>query len=106
MQFGDNVKIISNAETTQSGFDGKTGQIYGETTPSVTNVHVIGTTPRDFALNVYFAEDNRDAWFSEECLEFIDCAAGTNIAVGNTSFIRDKEGNWNEQKPPSSDQKH
>ena len=50
--FGDNVKILSSPETDKIGLSGKTGQVYGETTPSSTSVTVIGELTDDYAINV------------------------------------------------------
>ena len=40
--FGGNVRILSSPETDERELSGKTGHVYGETTPSVTTVEVIG----------------------------------------------------------------
>ncbi len=42
LSFGDNVRVHTTPETTERGLAGLTGQIQGVTTPSVTNVDVIG----------------------------------------------------------------
>jgi hypothetical protein len=40
--FGDNVRLRSTPETEALGLAGQVGQVYGETTPSVTGVTVVG----------------------------------------------------------------
>ncbi len=97
MQFGDTVKIKENPDTIKIGVQGKIGQIYGWTEPSVSGAKVIGTLQKDFAYNVYVEQDNQDFWFPEEYLEFIDHGAGTEVSIGNSSFIRNQDGEWVEQ---------
>src|SRR5882672_11512948 len=54
--FGDNVRIRSSVETISNGVAGLVGQVYGQTTPSVTGVEVIGKLESDYAINVFFED--------------------------------------------------
>ncbi len=94
--FGDNVKIRPTRETEKIGLAGFTGQVYGETTPSITAVEVIGELTEDFAINVHIEEKNEAFWFSEDQLEFLNHGAGTEITVGNIKAVRKEDGSWNE----------
>ncbi len=96
IRFGDNVKILSSPETEARGLSGKTGQVYGETTPSVTSVEVIGELTDDFALNVSIAELGQTFWFSPRLLEFVDHGAGTEMKIGNHKAVRRADGTWEE----------
>ena len=98
ISFGDNVRVLSTPETEALGLAGKNGQVYGETTPSVTNIEVIGNSENDIAINVNFEESEIDHWFSPSLLELIDHAPGTEIVVGNMRAVRNKDGTWEETK--------
>lgn len=79
--FGDNVRVRPSPETEARGVAGLLGQVYGETTPSVTGVAVIGEVTRDHALNVHFEGRAESPWFAPELLEFVDHAAGAEIRL-------------------------
>lgn len=96
--FGDNVKVLSSAETDAKGLSGKIGQVYGETTPSVTSVEVIGDISTDYAINVSIEELDEDYWFSPDLLELIDHAEGTEIIIGNHKAVRRADGSWEESE--------
>jgi hypothetical protein len=94
ISFGDNVRVRRTPETEALGVAGRIGQVFGQTTPSITGVAVVGGSDRDYALNVNF-QDRRDTlWFAPQLLEFIDHAPGTEIHVGKVSAVRDSDGNW------------
>jgi hypothetical protein len=94
--FGDNVKVVDTEITRKFGVAGLTGSVYGETTPSVTNVYVIGELQEDFALNVYFENLDKDYWFATQLLEFMDHAPGTEITLEGVDkkWIRNDNGEW------------
>lgn len=94
--FGDNVRILSSHETDELNLSGKAGQVYGETTPSVTAVEVIGEVKNDYAINVSIEELGSDFWFAPELLELIDHAEGTEIVIGKYRAIRRADGTWDE----------
>src|SRR5687768_3215953 len=96
ISFGDNVKILQSEETDKLGISGKTGQVYGVTTPSVTGVEVIGETEEDYAINVSIKEVGNEFWFASHLLEFIDHGEGTEIVIGNHRAVRRTDGNWEE----------
>jgi hypothetical protein len=102
--FGDNVRVRSTPETEELGVAGQVGQVYGETTPSVTGVAVIGLLTGDYALNVFFEGREDTLWFAPELLEFVDHAAGTEIRLGSVAkeWTRSVSGEWvetSDEKP-------
>ena len=92
--FGDNVRILSSPETEKIGLSGKTGQVYGETTPSSTSVTVIGELIDDYAINVSVDDAGGEYWFSPNLLEFINHGEGTEITIGNRGVVRNADGSW------------
>lgn len=101
MSFGDNVRVRSTPDTEALGVAGQLGQVYGETTPSVTGVTVVGPLAGDYALNVHL-EGRPDAlWFAPELLEFVDHAAGTEITLEGVpkKWTRSASGEWVESSP-------
>lgn len=99
--FGDNVRIRVTPETEAAGVAGLHGQVYGETTPSVTQVDVIGQLTSDYALNVHFENRDTELWFAPQLVELIDHAPGTKIRVGNVHAVRQADGSWVEVKTVS-----
>lgn len=99
VSFGDNVRIRVTKETEAAGVAGLKGQVYGETTPSVTGVEVIGTLASDFAINVHLEVRGEAYWFAPELVEFVDHAAGTEIRLkgADTRWIRTEDGGWKEE---------
>ena len=94
--FGDTVKVRATPLTEELGLAGLVGQVYGETTPSVTNVEVIGSLSDDYAINVQVNERDETCWFAPDLLEFVDHAAGTEMVVGNAKAVRREDGSWEE----------
>jgi hypothetical protein len=100
ISFGDNVRVRSTPETIGRGLAAQTGQVYGVTTPSVTNVEVIGTlTETDCAFNVHFNDRNESFWFAAELLELLDHAPGTEIRLDGVpkKWTRLAAGTWVEE---------
>ena len=95
--FGDNVRIRSTPETVSLGFAGLTGSVLGFTTPSVSQVEVVGLQREDYALCVMF-EDTAvpDTWFARDLVEFLDHAPGTEARIGNLRAVRNADGTWTE----------
>ena len=81
ISFGDNVRVLSAPATVERGLAGLVGQVYGQTTPSLTKVEVVGETKEDYAVNVYFKEKDEAVWLSEQLLELVDHAPGTEIQL-------------------------
>src|SRR5438128_899357 len=94
ISFGDNVRVASTPLTVSLGLAGLTGQVYGETTPSITGVEVIGGAAADYAINVQLDGRDKSLWFAPELLEFVDHAPGTEIVIGNKRLVRTASGEW------------
>jgi len=97
LSFGDSVRIRSTPETEAAGLAGKHGSVSGFTTPSEMGISVIGIPSEDYAVAVNFEDGPvKDAWFSEDLVEFLDHAPGTEIRVGNVRAVRNADGTWTE----------
>lgn len=97
--FRNKVKIKSTPETEKLRLAGKTGDVFGQPTPSITEVEVIGKTENDFAINVYF-EDLEDLyWFDEGLIETVDNGTGSVITLDGVDkkWTKDSNGNWIEE---------
>ena len=99
VSFGDNVRIRSTPLTEERGLAGLNGQVYGETTPSVTSVEVVGQPKTDNAVNVFFESLQKSYWFASDLLEFVDHAVGTEITLKGVpkKLVRSASGDWVEQ---------
>jgi hypothetical protein len=93
---GDRVKVRRSPETESAGFADRNGIVHGITTVSVSGVEVVGTPREDTALNVFFEEENDNAWFAPELIEFIDHDPGSTITLEGVSkmWTRDAFGMW------------
>ena len=76
VSFGDSVRVRSTPLTERLGLANLVGNVFGETTPSVTGVEVIGDSEVNHAVYVFFADEKQGFWFAPELLEFIDHAPG------------------------------
>lgn len=96
ISFGDNVRVRSSTETQAMGVVGLVGQVYGETTPSVTNIEVVGDVTDDYAINVFFEERGESIWFAPDLLEFVDHGAGTEFTLDGVDkkWTRTASGDW------------
>jgi len=96
--FGNNVRVRETPATQAAGVAGLTGPVYGETTPSVTGVDVIGDLNVDYAINVNFEERGESLWFAPELLEFVDHSPGTEITINGVDkkWTRTESGEWEE----------
>jgi len=97
----DNVRVRTTPLTEQAGLAGRTGQVYGVTSPSVTGIEVIGDQTNDVAYNVAFP-DRGDYWFARELIEFVDHAAGTEIGIAGKKWAINGSGEWIEQPAGAS----
>ena len=97
--FGDNVRVRATPETEAAGVAGLSGQVFGETTPSVTAVEVIGDPEHDHAINVHFEDLNHAYWFAPHLLEVVDHGPGTEIRLDGVDkrWTRAAEGEWIEE---------
>jgi hypothetical protein len=93
IRFGDTVRIRNTVETERLGLAGRTGLVYGSTTPSVTSVQVIGSVANDCAA-VKLEVQSDPLWFDPDLVEFIDHAPDTTIRIGNRSLTRSAGGEW------------
>ena len=96
-EFGDHVRIRNAPETDALGLAGLEGQVFGQTTPSVSGVKVIGVVNQDYAINVYFKGKEFSHWFAPELIELLDHAPGTEISVTgvpDSRMIRAADGQW------------
>lgn len=102
ISFGDNVRVRVVAATEAAGIAGLVGQVRGETTPSVTQVDVIGELEADFALNVHFEERGDSHWLAPDLLELVDHAPGTEIRLKGVPkrWVREADGSWQELDAP------
>jgi hypothetical protein len=91
---GDRVCIRENDNAIAHASSGRCGVVYGETTPSVSDVEVIGTTAYDYAVNVCLDGDVSSAWYAVELLEFIERGAGTTINVAGQTYTLRADGGW------------
>jgi hypothetical protein len=98
VSFGDNVRVVESPLTKELGISGLTGQVYGETTPSISGVEVIGDLQSDAAINVYFEELETDYWLSPNLVELIDHAPGTTFSNGDKEWVRTEDGEWKEKE--------
>jgi hypothetical protein len=102
--FGDKVKIKDSPLTKEKGFSGKIGEVYGQTTPSLMNIEIIGTPKEDSAVNVYFDDLKASYWFDPDLLETIDQGRGTVITlVGvDKKWTKGQDGQWIEEDTKSN----
>jgi hypothetical protein len=98
ISFGDTVRVRHTEATRAAGVAGLTGPVYGETTPSVTGVDVIGEVTGDYAINVYFKDREESLWFAPDLLEFVDHGVGAEITINgvNKKWTRTESGEWEE----------
>ena len=97
--FGDKVRVCATPATEALGVAGRTGVVYGATTPSVTGVSVVGESCDDYAVLVGIEGQDEQVWFGVALLEFVNHAAGTTVRVGTRQFMRAENGGWQEVKP-------
>lgn len=99
ISFGDNVRVRDTSFSRKAGLAGLVGKIYGETTPSITGVDVIGEVKGDYAINVYFEERGESFWFAPDQLGLIDHAPGSEIGLEGVDrkWVRTESGEWEER---------
>lgn len=100
ISFGDNVRVRPTPETESLGLAGAIGQVYGETTPSVTGVEVVGELGDDRAFAVQFDDRADGVWFGADALDLVDHAPGTEIKLDGVpkTWTRAEDGSWIETK--------
>ena len=94
--FGDTVRVRTTSVTKNADLAGRIGTVFGDTTPSVTKIQVVGKVESDHAINVYFEEDGKGVWLAPYLLEFLDHGAGAEMKIegADVKWIRDSNGNW------------
>lgn len=94
--FGNKVKIKDSPQTREKGLAGKTGDVYGQTTPSMMDFEIIGTPKDDFAVNVYFDDLKTSYWFDADLLETIDDGQGSVITLDGVDkkWTKGQNGQW------------
>jgi hypothetical protein len=97
--FGNKVRIKSSLETEERQLAGKIGEVYGQTTPSMMDLEIIGTQKEDFAVNVFFEDLDESFWFDSELLEDLDNGEGAVITLDgiDKKWTKDKDGQWIEE---------
>jgi hypothetical protein len=78
---GHKVRIRSTPATQAAGVDGRTGNLAGYTTPSMTGLEVIGEIKDDVAFGVEFKNPHTQLWFAPELLEFLDRTSDLEIQI-------------------------
>ena len=98
ISFGDRVRVRATPATGAAGLAGLVGDVYGETTPSVTGVKIIGSLKEDYAVNVHFEGREGEFWFNPDDLEFVDHAPGTAVTLKGVDkkWVRTESGQWEE----------
>ena len=97
--FGDKVRMRHSPETESKGLAGLAGNVYGQTTPSVTGVEVIGELTSDYAINVFFEDRDESFWFAPALVEFVDHAPGMEVTLDGVAkkWVRTETGDWREE---------
>ena len=97
--FGNKVKIKDSPQTREKGLAGKTGDVYGHTTPSMMDFEIVGTPKDDFAVNVYFDDLKTSFWFDADLLETIDDGQSSVITLDgvNKKWTKGQNGQWIEE---------
>ena len=97
--FGDKVRIRHSPETESKGLAGLVGNVYGQTTPSVTGVEVIGELTSDYAINVFFEDRDESFWFAPALVEFVDHAPGMEVTLDGVAkkWVRTETGDCREE---------
>lgn len=105
--FGDKVRIRHLPETESKGLAGLVGNVYGQTTPSVTGVEVIGELTSDYAINVFFEDRDESFWFAPALVEFVDHAPGMEVTLDGVpkKWVRTETGDWREESTETKPKK-
>jgi hypothetical protein len=102
--FGNKVKIKSTPETEEKGVANKIGEVYGQTTPSIMDLEIIGKPKEDFAVNVHFNDLGESFWFDQDLLEYLDNGQGSVISFDgiNKKWTKGENGEWIEEETIST----
>ena len=97
IEFGDYVKFVDNEKTRAAGVALKEGVCVGFTTPSVSNIEIIGDIEIDYAICVELKDNSEIIWATQNLLEFIGYGEGQVMEIGNIRVTRRSDGNWKEE---------
>lgn len=86
--------IRETSLTIRLGVAGRVGTVIGWTTPSVTDVTVIGTSPQDRAFAVTLEGAIVSEWFVQEPVKRVDHGSGMVIQIGDRVIERNAIGEW------------
>jgi hypothetical protein len=102
--FGNKVRIKDSPLTKEKGLAGKVGEVYGQTTPSMMEIEIIGTPKEDTAVNVYFDDLKASYWFEADLLETIDDGQGAVITLDgiDKKWTKGQGGQWIEEDTKST----
>ena len=104
IDFGDRVRIRSTPETVSAGIAGKSGVVYGWTTPSLGYAEgIIGSPVDDRACNVQIDDSQDSFWLAEDLLEFLDHGSGMTAVIGDTTLVREADGSWTKSPSKAGD---
>jgi len=105
--FGNKVQIKRTPETEKKGLAEKVGKIYGQTTPSLMDIEIIGTPKEDVAFNVHFEDLNESFWFAEDLLEYVDNGEGAVITLAGVDkkWTKNASGEWIEEDTKPKEKK-
>jgi hypothetical protein len=95
--FGDTVRVKATPETEAAGLAGLTGEVYGQSVPSISGASpIIGPLSKDYAVNVFFTDRNETHWFAEQLLEFVHHTPGAELQLDGVAgqWVRDADGKW------------
>jgi hypothetical protein len=95
--FGDTVRVKATPETEAAGLAGLTGEVCGQSVPSISGASpIIGPMNEDYAVNVFFADRDEAHWFVEQLLEFVDHTPGAELRLDGVAgqWVRDADGKW------------
>lgn len=94
-QFGARAKVMATAETEAAGIAGWIGTVFGQTTPSLSKVSVLGVPHNDFAINLNFGKPSESYWFAEHLLELVEAPPEMRVDIdpkkGDGGFIEVRE---------------
>ena len=93
----DRVAIRPAPVTVDAGIAGRSGTVYGHTTPSLGYAEgLIGDPVDDLAVNVAIDGTDRTVWLTPDLVEFVDHQPGVTMRVGEKWLRREADGSWRE----------
>jgi hypothetical protein len=90
--FGDIVRIKESPETVAADLANIEGTCFGLSVPSSSGVHVIGTSARDFAINVSI-DGKGEFWLADHLVERVRHEPAI-IEIDGDKFVSDHNGKW------------